>query len=182
MPPRYLMGYGFWRSRLYIYRHRSRSRCLWLAVLMCLLGLMWGSAPIAVQAAETETELELKPETPPEERDKGNIFNYFFQGIPDMSTERGMLMVDAYWDRNGNSRQDKNESYIKNDIVCRLDNQDYPIPALIPALEYGRQYNLKCRGQQFTPKQKTHRIFIERRGQIINLKIACMRHKLEDAP
>ena len=94
--------------------------------------VLFGSAPADFSlAAETLSKEQKMPEI--EEREKkGNIFNMIFGSAPSMPTERGLLLINAYYDENGNQVKDPGEQELRNEIVCRVDGIQYRIPAFHP--------------------------------------------------
>ena len=87
-----------------------------------------------------------KKEQSPEREKKGNILNIILDKTPAMSTERGTLVIDAYIDSNSNSLWDADEPDLKGEIICTIDDLDYPVPAFIPGLDYNARYKISCQG------------------------------------
>lgn len=113
---------------------------------------------------------------------KGNILNIILDKSPQISTERGTLIIEAYIDENKNQRWDKNERYIKGEITCTLDKINYPVPAFIPALDYNARYKIICQGSdRYQPTKDQKNVLIARRGQIINMTIPCRQKTTQPA-
>lgn len=104
---------------------------------------------------------------------KDNIFNIFFGRVPLMPTETGTIIIDAFWDKNGNGQRDEGEPSLDKGVVCVLDEIEYPVPAFIPGLENGMNYLLECSGVHLSESVKKKNIFIKRRGQIIKVDLPC---------
>ena len=109
---------------------------------------------------------------------KGNILNIILGKAPELSTERGTLVIDAFIDQNGNHIHDKEEKPLKGVIVCTVDKIDYTLPAFIPGLDYNAHYKITCSGSsKYQPTLNQNHVLIARRGQIINMTIPCRRQK-----
>jgi len=104
---------------------------------------------------------------------KGNILDYVFGQPPPMPTDHGILVVGAYLDDNGNGRRDGEEKWLKGEITCVLEGVDYLIPAFIPGLKPERRYQLECAGVRFQPLVKDRNLFFQRRGEIMQIDLAC---------
>jgi hypothetical protein len=108
---------------------------------------------------------------------KGNILNIILDKSPELSTQRGTLVIEAFLDSNNNKVWDNTELDLKNDIVCTIDNVKYSIPAFIPALDYNARYKIRCTGSSdFQPTIDQKNVLIARRGQIINMTIPCSKN------
>ena len=115
-----------------------------------------------------------KEEERPEREKKGNILNIILDKTPAMPTERGTLVIDAYLDGNSNSLWDADEPDLKGEIVCTIDDLDYPVPAFIPGLDYNARYKISCQGTgHYQPTASQKNVLIARRGQIIKMTIPC---------
>ncbi|WP_321531321.1 hypothetical protein [uncultured Desulfuromonas sp.] len=115
-----------------------------------------------------------KKEQSPEREKKGNILNIILDKTPAMSTERGTLVIDAYIDSNSNSLWDADEPDLKGEIICTIDDLDYPVPAFIPGLDYNARYKISCQGTgSYQPTASQKNVLIARRGQIIKMTIPC---------
>ena len=139
------------------------------------------SFPLVILAAELGTELNTEKNreaftqsgTSLREK-KGNILNIILDKSPQISTERGTLIVEAYFDKNNNQHWNNDEYTLKGEITCTLDNIDYQIPAFIPALDYNARYKISCQGSdRYQPTRDQKNVLIARRGQIINMTIPC---------
>lgn len=105
---------------------------------------------------------------------KGNILDIILDKSPEISTQRGTLVIEAFIDSNNNKQWDDNEVSLKDVIICSLDKVDYSIPAFIPALDYNARYKISCQGSNgFQPTIDQKNVLIARRGQIINMTIPC---------
>lgn len=136
----------------------------WL-LLVSILGLLL--SPLAAPAAETE--YNLNRQKAPEE----NFLSLIFGSAPPMATERGILVIDAFADQNGNGRRDPGEPDLAGQLSCRLDGIDYTVPAFIPGLRYEGSYQLACTGASYHPDLTQNDLFIGQRGEIIRLDIPC---------
>ncbi|AMV72260.1 hypothetical protein JCM30471_07440 [Desulfuromonas carbonis] len=125
---------------------------------------------LASQAgAATEAEYNLDRKRAPQE----NLLSLIFGSAPPLATERGILIIDAFSDQNGNGRRDPGETDLSGQLSCSLDGIDYTIPAFIPGLKYEGNYQLSCQGASFQPDLAQPDLFIGRRGAIIRLDIPC---------
>nr|WP_320115731.1 hypothetical protein [uncultured Desulfuromonas sp.] len=151
-----------------------------------LCGVAINSPPAVAQMEATlgETEEQIpesfeKEEEQPAREKKGNILNIILDKTPAMSTERGTLVIDAYIDSNSNSLWDADEPDLKGEIVCTIDNLDYPVPAFIPGLDYNARYKISCQGAgHYQPTASQKNVLIARRGQIIKMTIPCRKTSL----
>ncbi|MBN1140617.1 MAG: hypothetical protein JXB25_02295 [Deltaproteobacteria bacterium] len=131
------------------------------------------------QAAEKSTELtrEKKPEE--SEAKQGNLFNLIFGSAPGVPTEKGLLIIHAFHDRNGNQKKDPGEEFLRNEVSCVVDGIVYRIPAFIPALKLHQSYGIRCApipsSNNFHPAQSEEEIFVERRGQVFDIGLPCKR-------
>jgi hypothetical protein len=152
--------------------------------LFLLLGVLFFVLcinPVFSAKAETLTQ-EKKVQEELEKSKKGNIFNMIFGAAPDMPTQRGLLLINAYYDENGNQNKDPTEKELRNEIVCRVDGIQYRIPAFIPALKLHENYRVECdtdnNSNSFSPQSEITELFVERRGQIFSIELPCK--KLEN--
>ena len=143
--------------------HPRRRWLLLVPILWLLL------APFTATAAETEYNLNRG--RAPEE----NFLSLIFGSAPPMATERGILVIDAFADQNGNGRRDPGEEDLAGQLSCRLDGIDYTIPAFIPGLRYEGTYKLACTGASYHPDLSQPDLFIAQRGEIIRLDIPCQK-------
>lgn len=125
------------------------------------------AADLSIAAAETRFNLRRGP-TPEE-----NILELLFGSPPPLATERGILVVNAFNDQDGNGRHDAGEEELDGQIICKLDGIDYTVPAFIPGLAYEADYRLECRGELYKPGFSNEEIFIRKRGQIIHVALPC---------
>lgn len=137
-------------------------------LLLLSLLLLLGPWAAPCRGAETHTELNKQQQAPPR---KGNLFDLFFGSAPPMPTQRGILIVDAFLDSNGNHKRDAGEEDLSGKVDCEMDKVNYPLPAFIPGLSIGKDYTLACKGKEFVPDGAPADVFIERRGQIVHLDI-----------
>ena len=115
-----------------------------------------------------------KKDERPEREKKGNILNIILDKVPAMPTERGTLVIDAYIDQNSNSSWEEDEPVLRGEIVCTIDDIDYPVPAFIPGLDYNARYKISCQGTgHYQPTDSQKNVLIARRGQIIKMTIPC---------
>lgn len=122
-----------------------------------------------VSAAETHTEFNVRKDI----EKKGNIFDLVFGSAPPLATQRGILTIDAYLDKNDNGRRDPGEDDLNREIFCLVDDIEYNVPAFIPGLAYRGSYKILCAGERYEPAIKREDLFIERRGQILRVDIPC---------
>ncbi len=120
-------------------------------------------------AATTSGEYNLNRNRAPEE----NLLNLIFGSAPPMATQRGILVIDAFVDQNGNGRRDPGEPDLTGQLSCALDGKDYTVPAFIPGLKYEGTYQLNCQGPSFQPDLPSHDLFISQRGEIIRVDLPC---------
>ena len=149
--------------------------------LLLALALFGGWNCGASNAAETLTKEKSKAEIEEQEK-KGNIFNMIFGSAPSMPTERGLLLIYAYHDENGNQVKDAGEEDLRNEIVCRVDGIQYRIPAFIPALALHENYKVECHPEassnSFAPENDTTELFVQRQGQVFFIELPCQRLKV----
>ncbi|PLX81254.1 MAG: hypothetical protein C0616_05145 [Desulfuromonas sp.] len=133
--------------------------------LLVLVFLLAADLPNAL----AETRFNLRQGPTPEE----SILELLFGSPPPLATERGILVVNAFNDQDGNGHHDVGEESLDGQITCSLDGIDYTIPAFIPGLAYEADYRLECRGEHFKPGFSSEEIFIRKRGQIIHVALPC---------
>lgn len=149
--------------------------------LLCVCLLLVISCPLHVCAAADEAQVNVNDSQQDFSRTdnlqlekKGNILNIILDKSPELSTQRGTLVIEAFLDGNNNKIWDGNESDLKNEIVCTIDKVKYSVPAFIPALDYNARYEISCSGlSSFQPTIDQKNVLIARRGQIINMTIPC---------
>lgn len=153
--------------------------CIGPAILFASLLVVGLLPPTAssVSAAETHTEFNLRKDVGRKE----NIFNLIFGSAPPLATERGILLIDAYHDRNGNGRRDPGEDDLDREIFCLVDDVEYDVPALIPGLAYRGSYKVLCAGERYAPVITKEDLFIERHGQIVRIDIPCRTAAAEES-
>lgn len=139
-------------------------------LLILLLGLMVAVPARGAEKAQQNFKLDV-----PKPGKKGNLFNLFFEAAPKLPTDHGTLIIDAFFDKNGNSRRDPGELDLRKEISCRVDGIDYPVPAFIPGLKYNERYRVVCSGTRFHPVRGTRNVLIAERGEIIKIDLACKR-------
>ncbi|TYP00343.1 hypothetical protein EDC39_101510 [Geothermobacter ehrlichii] len=122
----------------------------------------------------TEASVNMRKQLPAREPEE-SILDLTFGSPPPLATERGILIIDAFFDRNGNGRHDPDEDELTDKITCSLDGIDYSVPAFIPGLPYQETFELSCSGEQYTPRLDDSEIFVSKRGQILHLDLPCSR-------
>lgn len=140
-------------------------------VLLLTTGFMF-MLPWTAGAAEQQTNYKLR------EKDRGaapkeSIFDLTFGSPRRMATERGILVIDAFFDSNGNLAYDPDEDMLNSDVSCKLDGINYPVPAFIPGLEYQETFELTCEGQRYSPQLTEDMVFIRKRGQVLKVSLPC---------
>lgn len=88
-----------------------------------------------------------------------------------MPTERGILIIRAFHDRNGNGRKDEGEESLREEIVCRVDDTAYDVPAFIPGLRLNGTFSIECEGENYVPHFNETSVFIKHRGQIVQVDL-----------
>lgn len=142
-------------------------------LVLFLAGIL-GLAAATVEAqdeVEEETSEQFRIEELPGGR--GNLLNLFFGSPPELPTDRGKLIIQAFRDDNGNNRRDSGERSLQGEIVCTVDEIEYQVPAFIPGLDLSGHYEVSCEGEDYLPMLLEPQIFIERRGQIIRIEVPC---------
>ncbi len=120
----------------------------------------------------TSFEQEQKPVPPPGRQ--GNILNIVLGRSPERSTERGTLVMEAFYDANGDGIFTEGEELLRDEISCIVDEVNYVLPAFIPGLDYNARYSIKCRGKQkYEPTTVSKNVLVARRGAIITVSIPC---------
>ncbi|NLC71538.1 MAG: hypothetical protein GX751_09295 [Desulfuromonadaceae bacterium] len=129
------------------------------------------------QAQQSPASLTREKKIEEEEEKQGNIYNLLFGSAPSMPTERGLLIIHAFHDRNQNMVQDPGEDFLRNEIACVVDGILYRVPAFIPGLKLHSNYLIRCatdeRHERFKPIQDEEEVFVARRGQVFDIGIAC---------
>ncbi|HXV22434.1 MAG TPA: hypothetical protein VD811_15730 [Desulfuromonadales bacterium] len=139
-----------------------------LLLSLFTLGLLPASAR-SVSAAEAHTEFNARRDI----ENKGNILNLVFGSAPPLATQRGILLIDSFFDKNDNGRRDAGENDLDQEVFCLIEDIEYTVPAFIPGLAYRSSYKILCAGERYEPAIKREDYFIERRGQIIRVDIPC---------
>lgn len=135
------------------------------------------TTPGEANAAETHTEFNVR-----ENREKeGNIFELVFGAAPPLATQRGILLIEAYFDENEDGKRDDGEKDLDREIFCLVDDIEYDVPAFIPGLAYQGSYKILCAGERYQPVIKRENLFVERRGQILKVDIPCRPNRDETA-
>jgi len=147
----------------------GRSAPRRLAGFLVLLVFSAVLASFRPGTALAEEEFNLDRNRAPEE----NLLSLIFGSPPPMATERGILLIDAFLDDNGNGQRDPGEEDLAGKISCRLDGIDYTVPAFIPGLKYEGSYQLACSGASFEPDLTQPDLFVGQRGEIIRIDIPC---------
>ncbi|ALC15427.1 hypothetical protein DSOUD_0639 [Desulfuromonas soudanensis] len=141
-------------------------RCLLLASLLGVMGVTAGAA----RGSEPQAEFNVGAPQPPKE----SVIQVIF-GLPlAMPTERGTLVLEAFFDRNGNGLQEAGEEDLPGELTCSVDGIDYGLPAFIPGLKRNGNFEIRCRGERFAPTGTSRDVFIERRGQIVRVDLPCL--------
>lgn len=122
---------------------------------------------------ESHTEFNLREKDEIDMPGRGNLLNLVFGSAPPRASERGILLIDAFHDRNGDGRRSAGEEALNREIFCLVDNIEYNVPAFIPGLSYQGSYKILCGGNTFLPALSKEEVFVERRGQIFQLEIPC---------
>jgi len=149
-----------------------------LLLLSLLLPVVTVGLVSMATAAESHTEFNLDQDM----GRRGNILDLIFGTPPPIATERGLLLIDAFHDRNGNERRDPGEEDLDREIFCLVDGIEYDVPAFIPGLTFRGSYRMLCAGERFVPSLKKTDLFVEQRGQILRLDIPCRKSLLSPAP
>jgi hypothetical protein len=148
-------------------------RRLFLAALRGFLPLFAVGALVVPVAAEETKAPETQYRMYDREIPKENLFDITFGSPPPLATERGILIIDAYLDVNGNQRRDPEDTDLVKEITCHVGELDYPVPAFIPGLAYNETHAVNCSGERFQPSLTEKDVFVERRGQVIRVDLPC---------
>jgi len=157
--------------------YRSLLTLTLLVFALLLPVAKWGQVSVAA-AAETHTEFNLGRDI----GKQGNILDLIFGSPPPIATERGLLLIDAFFDRNGNDQRDPGEETLDREIFCLVDGIEYDVPAFIPGLAFRGNYRMLCAGERFAPSISKMDLFVGQRGQILRLDIPCRRASLPSSP
>jgi len=107
---------------------------------------------------------------------KETVLDLIFGSTPEMPTERGILVIDAFEDLDRNGIRGENEPELRDVITCNVDSIDYQVPAFIPGLVYNNRYEVRCSGTDYYPVIPDKKILIERRGHVIEIELPCHRN------
>jgi len=146
-----------------------RLRSVVILIAASFLAVPLTSMPSIVAAEETHTEFNVEKDA----GRKGNLFDLIFGSPPPLATQRAILLIDAFFDVNGNGRRESGENDLNGEIFCLVDNVEYDVPAFIPGLSYRGSYKVLCAGDRYEPATGKEELFIERRGQIFRIDIPC---------
>jgi hypothetical protein len=127
----------------------------------------------AVAGGEAHSEFNLKEEDEVRLPGRGNLLNLIFGSPPPRASERGILLIDAFHDRNGDGRRNPGEEELQHEVFCLVDKIEYDVPAFIPGLSFQGNFKVLCAGERFEPALTRKEVFIERRGEIVHLDIPC---------
>jgi hypothetical protein len=154
-----------------------------LFFLLAVLVLFAPMGPVLSGYAETLTKEKRVDEEEDREK-KGNIFNMIFGTAPDMPTQRGLLLINAFHDENANQVKDPEEQELRNEIVCRVDGIQYRIPAFIPALKLHENYRVECgtdkNSNSYSPQSESTELFVQRRGQVFSIELPCKKLEMKE--
>ncbi|RMF46205.1 MAG: hypothetical protein D6751_05660 [Deltaproteobacteria bacterium] len=143
-------------------------------ILFLILSLTLALSGNGLAAGATEAEVNLRKHKPvPEEEE--SILDLTFGSPPELATERGILIIDAFEDLNGDGRRDEDEKDLDKQVVCTLDGIDYSVPAFIPGLPYQETFELSCTSDSWRPRLQDSQVFVGKRGQVIHLDLPCTR-------
>lgn len=152
--------------------HRN---CITVAVIL----LLFCTAPPVIRAEKDEAEEFGIKEKPVR---KETVLDLVFGSTPEMPTERGILVIDAYEDLDNNGKKGESEKELRNEIVCQIDKIDYSVPAFIPGLDYNNRYEIRCSGKNYYPTMPDKEILIKQRGQVIEIDLPCRRNESSATP
>ena len=142
------------------------------AALLAFAGDIW-AAPVTRSERLTRRQRSAQSERRP----RGNLYETFLGKAPRMPTERGLLIIYAFHDRNGNQKRDPGEEPLRHEIVCTVDNIGYLVPAFIPGLKLNQGYTVNCsphpQSGRFKPVNPEEDFFVVRRGQVFEVEIPC---------
>lgn len=157
-------------------KFKTRRMCRpWRPHILFLVFLcIFLSGRLALASESTEAEVNLQKQRPVPEKEE-SILDLTFGSPPQLPTERGILIIDAFEDNNGDGRRDAGEKDIDNQVVCTLDGIDYQVPAFIPGLPYQETFELSCSSDLWQPRLEESQVFVSQRGQVIHLDLPCSR-------
>ena len=111
---------------------------------------------------------------------KETVLDLVFGSTPEMPTERGILVIDAFEDLDNNGKKGDAEKELRNEIICQIDKIDYSVPAFIPGLDYNNRYEIRCSGKNYYPTMPNKEILVKHRGQVIEIDLPCRRNETSD--
>ncbi|MFO7830893.1 MAG: hypothetical protein R6V18_02780 [Desulfuromonadaceae bacterium] len=156
----------------------SHLHKVWLPCIV-VIAILFSAHPVMSQTEanlnenRSEESFEKEESVDPPGR-QGNILNIVLGSIPERSTERGTLVMEAYHDADGNGKYTEGEELLRNKISCVVDDVRYNLPAFIPGLDYNARYRIKCQGkQEYEPTAVSKNVLVARRGEIISISIPC---------
>ncbi|RME36177.1 MAG: hypothetical protein D6794_08825 [Deltaproteobacteria bacterium] len=149
-------------------------RPFWPHILFLVSLIFLLPAGPGLASETTGADVNLQKQRPPQE-DEESILDLTFGSPPELATERGILIIDAFEDSNGDGRRDPDEKDLNNQVVCTLDGIDYQVPAFIPGLPYQETFQLSCSSDIWLPRLTRNQIFVSQRGQVIHLDLPCTR-------
>lgn len=153
----------------------NRSCIIFSVTLLLLLSI----PPLAAHGENSATEEFGIKEKPVR---KETVLDLVFGSTPEMPTERGILVIDAYEDLDNNGEKGETEQELRNEIICQIDKIDYSIPAFIPGLDYNNRYEIRCSGKNYYPTMPDKEILVKHRGQVIEIALPCRRNEASTAP
>jgi hypothetical protein len=153
--------------------HRSIWVSTTILTLICLI-----LAPAAHTANGDAEEFGIKEQ--PEHKE--TVLDLIFGSAPEMPTERGILVIDAFEDLDRNGVKGSEEPELRNEIICQIDKIDYKVPAFIPGLDYNNRYEVRCSGKNYYPTLPDKEILIEHRGHVIEISLPCRKSDGSPSP
>lgn len=153
--------------------HRIWLPCVVVVMLLCSASPGLSQLETSVNEPQDKETFEQQERVQPPGR-QGNILNIVLGSVPERSTERGTLVMEAYHDADGNGEHTEGEELLRNEISCVVDEVRYTLPAFIPGLDYNARYKIKCQGKQrYEPTAVSKNVLVARRGEIISISIPC---------
>ncbi len=126
----------------------------------------------SVVAAEENTHSDFNLEE--RVRKRGNILDIIFGTPPPMPTERGKVIIHAFYDRNEDGKRDAGEEALSDGITCTVDGITYSLPAFVPGLKLDQRFEVTCSGETLQPQLTEKNVFFGRRGEIVRLLVPCV--------
>ena len=152
-----------------MYKRTTKNLSSTLLLVALLFTLVMPATAKPTTEEEPPEKLDIHDETPKKE----TILDLIFGSDKAMPTERGILIIDAFEDLNRNGVQDVDEPIVVNEISCKIDKIEYPIPAFIPGLDYNGRYKVRCSSENYSLYSPPKDVFIERRGHVIEISLPC---------